>query len=143
MVWTPSAGRRWFRYSVPVTELASIAASAILAALAAFQLALIAGAPIGRFAWGGQHRVLPAGLRVGSAVSIVLYALFALILLQRAGLIRVFPGDGFVQVAAWVLFGYFVLGIVMNGISRSKQERNTMVPVTVVLSVLSLLVAVG
>ena len=126
-----------------MTAFAAIAASVILAALALFQLALIFGAPIGQFAWGGQNRVLPARFRAGSAVSIVLYAVFALILLQRAGLVTVFGSDLFVQVAAWVLFGYFVLGILMNGISRSKPERNTMVPVTVVLSVLSLIVALG
>ena len=46
---------------------------ALLAALTAFQLLLILGAPLGRFAWGGQHEVLPRGLRVGSAFSIVLF----------------------------------------------------------------------
>ncbi|HEU4809013.1 MAG TPA: hypothetical protein VFT01_12190 [Homoserinimonas sp.] len=126
-----------------MSTFAAIAVCAILTALAVFQLALIAGAPIGRFAWGGQHRVLPAKLRVGSATSIVLYALFAIILLQRAGLAEVFGSDVFVQVATWVLFGYFALGILMNGISRSKAERNTMVPVTAVLAVLSLIVALG
>ena len=134
---------REFRYGVPMTAFAAVAATIVLAALAVFQLALVAGAPIGHFAWGGQNRVLPTRFRVGSVISIVLYAVFALILLQRAGLVFVFGSDLFVQVAAWVLFGYFVLGIVMNGISRSKPERNTMVPVTVVLSVLSLIVALG
>jgi hypothetical protein len=126
-----------------VTAIAAILTTVILAALAIFQLALAAGAPIGRFAWGGQHNVLPTRLRVGSAVSILLYALFAIILLQRADLAAVFGSDTFVQVATWVLFGYFTLGILMNGISRSKAERNTMVPVTLVLAVLTLLVALG
>ncbi|MHA6667967.1 hypothetical protein ACX3O0_03765 [Homoserinimonas sp. A447] len=126
-----------------MSTFAAIAACVILAALAVFQLGLILGAPIGHFAWGGQHRVLPTKLRVGSAVSIILYVLFALILLERAGLMTVFGSDPFVQVASWVLFGYFTLGILMNGISRSKLERNTMVPVTVVLAVLTLIVALG
>jgi hypothetical protein len=126
-----------------MTEIAAIAACTILAALAAFQAALIAGAPIGRFAWGGQHDVLPPRLRVGSAVSIVLYAAFALVILERAGLATIFGSPGFVQVASWVLFGYFTLGILMNGISRSKPERNTMAPVSLVLAALVLLVALG
>jgi hypothetical protein len=126
-----------------MTEIAAIAACTILAALAAFQAALIAGAPIGRFAWGGQHDVLPPRLRVGSAVSIVLYAAFALVILERAGLATIFGSPGFVQVACWVLFGYFTLGILMNGISRSKPERNTMAPVSLVLAALVLLVALG
>jgi hypothetical protein len=126
-----------------MTEIAAIAACTILAALAVFQAALIAGAPIGRFAWGGQHDVLPPRLRVGSAVSIVLYAAFALVILERAGLVTVFGSTGFVQVACWVLFGYFALGIVMNGISRSKPERYTMAPVSLLLAALVLLVALG
>ena len=35
------------------------------------------GAPLGRTAWGGQHRALPAKLRIGSAISIAVYAWFA------------------------------------------------------------------
>jgi hypothetical protein len=126
-----------------MTEIAAIAACTILAVLAVFQAALIAGAPIGRFAWGGQHDVLPPRLRVGSAVSIVLYVAFALVILERAGLATIFGSPGFVRVACWVLFGYFTLGILMNGISRSKPERNTMAPVSLVLAALVLLVALG
>lgn len=126
-----------------VTALAAILATAILGALAIFQIVLATGAPIGRFAWGGQHDVLPTRLRVGSVVSVLLYALFALILLERAGVITVFGSDVFVGVATWVLFGYFALGILMNGISRSKSERNVMVPATLVLAGLTLLVALG
>ena len=48
----------------------ALALTVILAALAVFQLALAAGAPLGRFAWGGSHEVLPPRLRVGSLVSI-------------------------------------------------------------------------
>ena len=125
-----------------MTEFAAIAACCVLAALAVFQAFLIAGAPIGRFAWGGQHDILPARLRVGSAVSIALYAVFAIVILERAGLFTLF-GAAFVHVAAWVLFAYFVLGVVMNGISRSRPERALMTPVSFVLAVLLLLVALG
>ncbi len=43
----------------------------------------------------------------------------------------------------WVLTGYFTLGIVLNGISRSKPERNVMTPVSLLLAVLCLIVALG
>jgi hypothetical protein len=126
-----------------MTEIAAIAACTILAALAVFQAALIARAPIGRFAWGGQHEVLTPRLRVGSAVSIVLYAAFAVLIVERAELATIIGHAGFAQAACWVLFGYFTLGIVMNSVSRSKPERNTMVPVSLVLAVLVLVVALG
>lgn len=126
-----------------MNSLAAILATVILGLLAVFQLALIAGAPLGHFAWGGQLRVLNLRLRIGSAVSILLYALIAAVLLERAGVSYLFDAATFVQVAAWVIFGYFMLGILMNAISRSKAERFTMTPVVLVLAALSLVVALG
>ena len=120
----------------------ALALTVVLGLLAVFQLALILGAPLGRFAWGGQHRVLPARLRIGSAVSILVYAFIALIAWDRVGAIDVF-GEPFSEIAMWVIFAYFVLGIGMNAISRSKAERATMVPVSIVLAALSFLIAMG
>ena len=100
---------------------AAIALTVILAALAVFQLALALGAPLGRFAWGGQHRVLPTKLRIGSLVSIVIYAITALLALDKVGVIDVVP-DVVSDVGMWVVFAYFVLGIPLNAISRSKAE---------------------
>ena len=126
-----------------VITVAAVVAVVVLAALAVFQLALALGAPLGRFAWGGQHDgVLPRGLRIGSAVSIALYALFAVVLLDRAGVVDVLP-DGVSRVGAWVLVAYFALGIVMNGISRSRSERAVMTPTTLVLAACALVVALG
>lgn len=122
--------------------LAAVALCVILAALAVFQLALALGAPIGRFAWGGQHRVLPTRLRIGSLVSIVIYAVIAVLALDRAGAIDV-VSDVVSAVGMWVVFAYFVLGIPMNAISRSTAERYTMTPIVTVLAVLSLLIALG
>ncbi|WP_425846025.1 hypothetical protein [Agrococcus sp. TSP3-2-1] len=45
--------------------------------------------------------------------------------------------------SVWVVVAYFVLGIAMNAISRSKPERWAMVPVAAVLAVLSLLIALA
>ncbi|MFE5672612.1 hypothetical protein ACFQ58_13515 [Agromyces sp. NPDC056523] len=120
----------------------AIALTVILVLLAVFQLALVLGAPIGRFAWGGQHLVLPTRLRIGSLVSIVIYALIAVLALDKVGLIDVVP-DVVSDVGMWVVFAYFVLGIPLNAISRSRAERYTMTPVVTVLAVLSLLVALS
>ncbi|HWM16855.1 MAG TPA: hypothetical protein VNP97_09720 [Microbacterium sp.] len=120
----------------------ALALTVVLAVLAVFQVALIFGAPLGRFAWGGQHRVLPARLRIGSAVAILIYALIAVIAWDRVGAIEVFP-EPFSEVAMWVVFAYFTLGIVLNAISRSKPERYAMVPVSIVLAVLSFFIAMG
>lgn len=123
--------------------IALACALALLLALSILQVLVASGLPFGRLVWGGAHEVLPPRLRVGSVISIALYAMFALILIDRAGLASVFGWETFVVVATWVLFGYFTLGIVMNAISRSAPERKVMVPVTAVLAVCTLLVALS
>ena len=116
---------------------------ALLAGLAVLQALLIAGRPLGRFAWGGQHQVLPPKLRIGSAVSIVLYALFALVILDTAVRALDTTGDNITDVAIWVLTAYFVVGVGMNAISRSRPERMLMTPVALVLAVVCLVLALA
>ena len=113
---------------------------ALLAALTAFQLVLILGAPLGRFAWGGQHEVLPRGLRVGSAVSIVIYVGFALLALAKVQLV---PSAAVVDTAMWVVAGYLLLGVALNAISRSKPERWTMTPLALLLAGCAFMLARG
>jgi hypothetical protein len=111
----------------------------LLAALTVFQLLLITGQPLGRFAWGGQHEVLPTNLRIASVVSIFLYVLFALIIADRLGLGPV----GFPDFAIWALAAYSTLGVLMNAISRSKPERNVMTPVALLLAISCYVVALS
>jgi hypothetical protein len=120
---------------------AAVVSLLLLGALAVFQGLLAAGLPLGRFAWGGQHEVLPARLRTGSAVSIALYAVFAVLILQVAGALSLLS-EGVAGVAIWVLAGYFVLGIAMNAVSRSRPERLVMTPVVAVLAACCLALAV-
>ena len=126
-----------------MTDISAIAMVVILGGLALFQGALAAGASLGRFAWGGQHVRLPAGLRVGSLVAILIYAGFALIILQRAGLVALLPAGDWLNVAVWIVVGYCALGIAMNAISRSRPERLTMTPIVALMFGLSLVVALG
>lgn len=122
---------------------AAIIFTVIMAGLAVFQLALALGAPLGHFAWGGQHKVLPRGLRIGSLFSIVLYGLFSAIVMMRSGLLAPWPNAGWIGPAAGVLVAYLGLGIVMNAISRSRPERLTMTPLVAVLCALTLVVALS
>ena len=115
----------------------------LLAALAVFQVLLIAGAPLGEYAWGGQHRVLPRRLRIGSVVSVVLYGIFAVVALAKAGVLELFPGTPVIDVAMWVLAGYLVLGVPLNAISRSRKERFLMAPTALVLAALAIALALG
>ena len=121
--------------------IAAFAFALVLALLLCFQLALAFGAPWGHLAWGGQNTgTLPTGYRIGSAVSVLVYAPMAFVALDRAEVIDVLP-DGVSSVAMWVIFGILALGVVMNAISRSRAERLVMTPVAILLAVLALLTA--
>ncbi|MBX3093627.1 MAG: hypothetical protein KF680_03675 [Cryobacterium sp.] len=123
--------------------IAALAFVALLCLLVMFQLALAFGAPWGQFAWGGQNKgTLPVGYRIASAVSILIYSFIGAVALDKAGVIELFPA-GFSDITMWVVFGYLVLGVLMNAISRSRPERYAMTPVALVLAVLALLLALG
>ena len=124
-------------------QFAALAACTVLAGLAVFQGALISGAPLGQLAWGGQHKVLPTGLRIGSALSIVLYAVFGYAAAAEAGLMLPLVNESVTSILIWVLTAYFALGVIMNGISRSKPERLVMTPTAIVLTALFLILALG
>ena len=126
-----------------MTQIAAIAFTVVSALLAIFQLSLILGAPLGRFAWGGQNDVLPSRLRRGSIIAIILYAAFAVIVLTKSAVITVAVLQPVVGLLAWMLVVYLVIGVVMNLLSRSLSERLVMTPVAAILVILGLLVAVG
>jgi len=123
-----------------VTALAILCCS-ILLFLSVFQIALITGAPIGKYAWGGSHRVLPAKLRIGSIISIFLYGLIALVVLSKTEIIPIFNNQSVIGIVTWIIAGYFCLGVVMNAISRSKYERNLMTPVALLLAIICIVIA--
>jgi hypothetical protein len=125
-----------------MVELVAYLGIVVLACLAIFQIALIAGAPIGRFSWGGAHSVLPAPLRIASASSLVLYIFFAAVLLGKAGEAPLISSK-FAGIAIWVITAYFFLGILMNAISRSKPERLVMTPTALILAIVFLVVALS
>jgi hypothetical protein len=125
------------------SPLAAIVFCVVLGLLGLFQLALAAGAPLGRFAWGGGQEQLTTPYRIGSIISILIYAVFAVIAAERAGFVTLLPAPDIARIGVWVITGYMALGIFMNAISRSKPERRVMTPVALVLFATSLVVALG
>jgi hypothetical protein len=119
----------------------ALVACGLIACLAVLQVALLAGAPLGRFAWGGAEDVLPPRLRARSAAAIVVYALFVLVILQAVGIVALLNslvGD----VAIYVVAACFFVGFVFSALSRSAAERALMTPVSIALAALCLFVGV-
>jgi hypothetical protein len=134
--------------STLVAEVIPARTAAVSAALgflviAAFQIALALGSPLGHAAWGGTHVQLPPGLRVASAVAVGLWVLAAVIVLGRAGF-EVSPLPfGVARWGIWILVGVLPIGALMNFASPSGWERFLWGPFALLLAALCLVVARG
>jgi hypothetical protein len=124
-----------------VARRAASGAVAGFAALAVFELALAAGAPLGRAAWGGTQAQLPMSLRLGSAVTVAFYGLAAVVVLRRAGFRIRWISDAVGRIGTWVLVVILPLSALVNVLSPSPWERFLMAPAAVVLAALCLTVA--
>lgn len=117
-------------------QIAHLYATAMLA-IAFFQVALILGAPLGRYTQGGQHEgALPLSGRIIAAVSIPVLLLQGLAILSAAG----FPGLGWPVWTGWMALAVTGVSTVLNWITPSKPERMVWGPIMLVLSAMGLVV---
>lgn len=122
--------------------------SAVLFALAslcvmAFQAALALGAPWGAYAMGGAFPgVYPIRLRIAAVVQGAVIGLLALVVLSAGDLALPALHASFPWLV-WVVVAFSAVGVGLNSISRSAGERRIWVPVTLVMLLTSLLVALG
>jgi hypothetical protein len=121
--------------------IAALIACGILACLAILHLALIAGAPLGRFAWGGNEEILGAQQRLESAAAIVGLAAGAVILLNTVGVLRLLT-PLVAEIPCFVVAAACFALFVVHGVSRNPSERALGTPVFLVLAALCLFVGV-
>lgn len=96
-----------------------------------FQIALIAGAPLGPWTQGGRHPgALPLSGRALAALSIPVLAAQALAILSAAG----FPGLGWPRWTGWAALGLSVVTAALNHLTPSARERAVWAPVTLVMA---------
>ncbi len=125
---------------IPGTLAATLAAAGFLV-IAAFQLALALGAPLGRAAYGGRNAVLSPTLRRASAVAVVIWLLAAFVILGAGGAVAVPLPEVVLGIGPWVLVVLSVLGALVNLASSSPWERFGWAPFSAALAVLSFIVA--
>ena len=127
-----------------IVVIAALIQAVIALGVAVFQIALVAGAPLGEYTMGGQHPgKLPGQFRVTAAVSAIIMVAQSGHYLAQAGILNPALSPGQNAIVNWFWFGFAVLGLIVNSISRSKKERNTWVPVLLVSAVCTLLVALN
>lgn len=125
-----------------VVKRCALGAATGFAGLAVYQFLLAAGAPLGAAAWGGgTEGQLPTSLRVGSAVTVLVYAGAAGVTLRRAGFRVRGVSSRVAHVGSWVLVVLLPLGALPNFASASAWERSLLGPAALVLAGLCWVVA--
>jgi hypothetical protein len=125
--------------------LAARVAAVVLAGVAAFQVALVFGAPWGAYTQGGDtDGALDTSGRVLAAVSCVLLLLMAAAILARVGEgpLRNSP-ERLVTGLAWFTTVYSALAVVLNLSTESSSERAVFAPISILLFVLVVTTMVG
>jgi hypothetical protein len=125
--------------------LAARAAAVVMVGIAAFQVALVLGAPWGAYTQGGEtDGALDTSQRVFAAVSCVILLVMATAILARVGEgpLKNAPGR-LVTALAWFTTVYAAVAVVLNLASRSASERAVFAPTAIVLFALVVSTMVG
>jgi hypothetical protein len=125
----------------PAATLAAI----LFLGMAAFQLSLALGAPLGAHVLGGRHPgALPNRLRAFSAIAAAILVGGALVILARAGAIGWPVGAaGLLVPLTWAIAAFLVLNTLGNLTSTSRVERTWFAAMTAALAVLSAYIAMS
>jgi hypothetical protein len=125
----------------PVRPVAIVLGAGLLIVVA-FQAALTFGAPFGVAAQGGANPgQLPVALRLVTGVGAVVWLFAAMVVLARGGRGVVPLPNAVVRVGSWVVVGLLGVGALVNFASSSPWERFGWGPFTLVLFVLSVVLA--
>jgi hypothetical protein len=125
--------------------LAARAAAVVMLGIAAFQVALVFGAPWGAYTQGGgTEGALATSGRVLAAVSCAILVVMAAAILARVGEgpLTTAPRR-LVTALAWLTTLYSALAVVLNLATESSSERAVFAPTAILLFVLVVTTMVG
>ena len=125
--------------------LAARSAAVVMVGVAAFQMALVVGAPWGAYTQGGETEgALDTYGRVVAAISCAILLVMAAAILARVreGPFRGAPSK-LVTALAWFTTIYAAVTVVLNLASRSSSERAVFAPIAILLVVLTVTAMVG
>ena len=124
-----------------MTTAAAIVFAVVTVGVIPFQIALALGAPWGEYAMGGRFPGrYPPGMRVAAVGQAVLLVVLPVDVLSEAGLLVPDVAQTLPWLV-WVAVAISVASVVLNVITPSAGERRIWVPVTEVMLVCSLFVA--
>jgi hypothetical protein len=114
-----------------------------LLALALFQLAIVLGAPLGEYAYGGQQSgVLASSYRVASALSFLIGLAIAGHYLAQLGVLPQLLEQDLNQLVNWGIVVFNVPAAILNNITRSEKEKRLWGGTTIANLIASVIVAI-
>ncbi|NUU79779.1 hypothetical protein [Paenibacillus xylanilyticus] len=123
--------------------LSSILFSVLILIVILFQVALAAGMPWGEAAMGGKFPgKYPTSMRYACLLQITILVFIGLVVLSKAGVLLP-QWSAFADTAIRFIVAYLVLGTILNLITRSVWERRIWAPVTILLLITSIIIAVS
>ncbi|MFM1845054.1 MAG: hypothetical protein RI917_372 [Actinomycetota bacterium] len=112
-------------------------------ALALFQLAIVLGAPLGEYAYGGQQSgVLAIRFRVASALSFLIGLAIAGHYLAQLGVLPQLLEPDLNQLVNWGIVVFNVPAAILNNITRSEKEKRLWGGTTIANLIASVVVAI-
>ncbi|MFD1020936.1 hypothetical protein [Thalassobacillus hwangdonensis] len=122
--------------------IASIIVALSFVSIAGFQVLLSLGFPLGEFAMGGQHKILPKKLRIVSVINALILLFMAFVFLHHTDVLN---WSFFIStnIAVWVITIFLGMNTVANLISPSKKERFVMTPLSGVTFILCLFIVLS
>lgn len=123
--------------------VSAIIFSILIVVVIIFQIMLVAGMPWGSYAMGGKFPgKYPPAMRVASFLQSIILTFISLIVLSKSGLM--FPGWlSFSKTAIWFVVSFSVIATILNLITKSVWERRIWAPVSLLLLITSIIVAIG
>lgn len=111
-------------------------------ALALFQLAIVLGAPLGEYAYGGQGTgKLAIQYRIASIFSFLIALAIAGHYLAQLGVFPTLLDESLNQLVNWGLVLFNVPAAILNNITRSQKEKRLWGGVTIANLLASVIVA--
>ena len=111
-------------------------------ALALFQLAIVLGAPLGEYAYGGQSvGKLVIQYRIASVFSFLIALAIAGHYLAQLGLLPMLLDANLNQIVNWGLVVFNIPAAILNNITRSQKEKRLWGGTTIANLLASVIVA--
>lgn len=126
-----------------MTTAAAFVFAALTTGVVAFQIALALGAPWGAYAMGGSFPGrFPPRMRLAAVGQAVLLTAIAIVVLSDAQLVLPSVAQAFPWLI-WLVVAFSAVSVVLNTLTPSARERRIWAPVTLVMLVCSLIVALS